>query len=151
MKQRGVRERKRERDGRDPSSLLLSPHTSQSPSALYASYASHLASWGYAVLQYDAASIINLTPDAAEVGFLAPVWAWAVGAAAAAGAPLAADSLLVAGHSWGGKLAALHFCASPDSPPRQPPQPPPRAPPPHPPPFLLKRPNEIILRVSWAR
>jgi len=118
------REREREREracegpgplpGRAPSPHPLSPSSPapQSPSLLYASYARHLASWGYAVLQYDLSTIVNLTPDAVELPFLPPVWAWAVGAAGEAGSALNTSGLLVAGHSRGGKLAALHLCAS---------------------------------------
>ena len=102
---------------------MLSTHThtkktrkkkSQTPSFVYRSYATHLASWGYAVLQYDLATGVNLTPDAIEVGFLPSLVAWAVAAAAGEGSSLdTADRLVVAGHSRGGKLAALQFCSPP--------------------------------------
>lgn len=57
---------------------------------------------------------MNLTPDALEVRFLAPLLEWAAEAAATRGAALdAAARLAVAGHSRGGKLAALQFCGTP--------------------------------------
>ena len=75
-------------------------------SSWYARYAAHAASWGYAVLQYDARPLA-LTPDALELGWLGDAVAWA-----AASAPVDASTLVLSGHSRGAKLAALHWAGA---------------------------------------
>ena len=80
---------------------------SQARASFYRPYATHLASWGFATLQYDARPL-SMPPDAVELGWLADAVAWAVGAAPESD-PLATEgALFAAGHSRGGKLAALH-------------------------------------------
>lgn len=80
----------------------------QLASSEYAAYAAHMASWGYAVLQYDVPTTFNVTPDSIEFTFLPLAVSWA-----ASVAPVFASAILVAGHSRGGRLAADLFCAPP--------------------------------------
>ena len=97
----------------------------QTRASAYTRIASHLASYGYATLQYDPTRLLTLTPDVWELGWLADALAWARGAAPPA--TLHPTTLAVAGHSRGGKLAALHYAGvvAPPPPEGAPPPPPP--------------------------
>jgi dienelactone hydrolase len=83
----------------------------QVPSVVYASYHRHFASWGYAVVTYGHATVIDLIPDSVEVNFSPPVLAWADAQAQKAGTALnLTGGIGVTGHSKGGQLAALQWC-----------------------------------------
>ena len=47
----------------------------QTRAGAYERLAAHLASWGYAAVQYDA-RVLSLTPDALELGWLGDAVAW---------------------------------------------------------------------------
>ena len=52
---------------------------------MYAAYHKHFASWGYAVVTYGHATVIDLIPDSVEVNYSPPVLAWAAEKAGEAG------------------------------------------------------------------
>ena len=82
----------------------------QLPSWGYTRYANHLASWGYATVQYDPDPYwLTITPRGIESElFVNPVIEWALGpGAAAANTQLDSRRMGVTGHSLGGKQAAL--------------------------------------------
>lgn len=91
----------------------------QTPSASYKAYANRLASYGYAVVQYDTA-LGTIITDNVELQFMQLVLdnlkAQAT-ASSSSSSPLAGrldfSVLAVAGHSRGGKLAALQLATSP--------------------------------------
>ena len=80
------------------------------PSWGYTRYANHLASWGYATVQYDPDPYwLTIMPRGVETElFVNPVIEWAVGAgAAAANTQLDVRRMGVTGHSLGGKVSVL--------------------------------------------
>ena len=91
----------------------------QSRASSYERYARHLASWGYAVVRYDA-RFLSITPDSKELGWLSDVVAWALRVAPAGTLSSSSisppspspDLLFTAGHSRGAKLAALQYAGS---------------------------------------
>lgn len=86
------------------------PAPCQSRADWYTAYANQLASWGYAVAQYDT-KFLTMPSVASELALLPRLLAWLSAASADAASPLHAQldlgQLLTAGHSRGGKLAAL--------------------------------------------
>ncbi|KAK9865848.1 hypothetical protein WJX84_006247 [Apatococcus fuscideae] len=88
----------------------------QMRASFYKSYALRLASWGFAVLQYDIPLLTTL-PDTPELEYLDQILDWAQQQSLAGGSDL--HGLLdlsrvgCVGHSRGGKLAALHFAGNP--------------------------------------
>jgi alpha-beta hydrolase superfamily lysophospholipase len=79
---------------------------------MYAAYHKHFASWGYAVVTYGHATVIDLIPDSVEVNYSPPVLAWAAEKAGEAGTALDVSAGIgVTGHSMGGKLAAMQWCS----------------------------------------
>jgi pimeloyl-ACP methyl ester carboxylesterase len=110
----------------------------QSRASMYRPLARRLASHGYAVLQYNA-PLLKIVPDAEELPFLGAACGWLrrrvdggggggggpqEEGAPPSGAPLVPPSTqldwgraAVAGHSRGGKLAALHYARGFEGPP----------------------------------
>lgn len=87
----------------------------QLPSWGYTRYANHLASWGYASVQYDPDPYwLTIMPRGVESElFVNPVIEWALGpGAVAAGTQLDARRMGVTGHSLGGKVSVLALGAS---------------------------------------
>eukprot|EP00882_Tetradesmus_deserticola_P000551 GHRQ01000604.1.p1 GENE.GHRQ01000604.1~~GHRQ01000604.1.p1 ORF type:complete len:408 (+),score=121.30 GHRQ01000604.1:413-1636(+) len=88
----------------------------QARASYYAPLARRLASWGYVVLQYNAPAL-TIIPDAAEMPYLGEAVRWLQAASSGEAAQPTLQGradlnrLVVAGHSRGGKLAALHFCS----------------------------------------
>ncbi|KAK9826744.1 hypothetical protein WJX81_004019 [Elliptochloris bilobata] len=84
----------------------------QARSHYYKAYAHFLASWGYVVVQYDA-PWLRIIEDSTELAFLDGLLKKLRADSQAAASPLYQRldlaRLGVAGHSRGGKLAALHF------------------------------------------
>eukprot|EP00878_Enallax_costatus_P011258 GHUV01011755.1.p1 GENE.GHUV01011755.1~~GHUV01011755.1.p1 ORF type:complete len:216 (+),score=32.20 GHUV01011755.1:47-694(+) len=85
----------------------------QARAGYYTPLARRLASWGIVVLQYNAPAL-TIIPDSAELPFLGPVVQWLKDAVAQDTQPALQgradlDQLIIAGHSRGGKLAALHY------------------------------------------
>ncbi|WIA16012.1 hypothetical protein OEZ85_012745 [Tetradesmus obliquus] len=86
----------------------------QARASYYAPLARRLASWGYVVLQYNAPAL-TIIPDAVEMPFLGEAVKWLKAASSGDAAQPALhgradfDRLVLAGHSRGGKLAALHY------------------------------------------
>lgn len=86
----------------------------QARASYYAPLARRLASWGYVVLQYNAPAL-TIIPDAAEMPFVGEALKWLKAASSGDAAQPALQGradlnrLVVAGHSRGGKLAALHY------------------------------------------
>lgn len=76
-----------------------------SVAAFYSYFARRLATWGYAVVQYDN---LMLTTDRQEITYLGYIKSALKGQPGLAGV-LDWNSQAVAGHSRGGKLAALHL------------------------------------------
>mmetsp|Transcript_17881 Transcript_17881/g.53831 ORF Transcript_17881/g.53831 Transcript_17881/m.53831 type:complete len:582 (-) Transcript_17881:1836-3581(-) len=89
----------------------------QCRSGWYSDWALRLASWGYAVVQYDD-PLLRIVPDAVELQFFPVLLEWLGRHSAASAGFLAGqldlDHLATAGHSRGGKLAALHFASRPE-------------------------------------
>ncbi|KAI8463622.1 MAG: Alpha/Beta hydrolase protein [Monoraphidium minutum] len=81
----------------------------------YSYLPNRLASYGYVVVQYNLNAI--LTTDAQEMKYLKPLQVWLQGESADASSPLSGaldfSQQATAGHSRGGKLAALHMAAEP--------------------------------------
>lgn len=81
----------------------------------YSYLADRVASYGYSVVQYDVQALI--TTDAQDLGFLGPIRKLLEGGSKEPGGPLAGaldfSQQATAGHSRGGKLAALHLAKSP--------------------------------------
>eukprot|EP00891_Asterochloris_glomerata_P007809 jgi/Astpho2/7809/fgenesh1_pg.00117_%23_25_t len=75
--------------------------------SFYKAYAQRLASWGYAVVQYDA-GIFPILTTAAELTFLPQITTWAQ-QQEQLGLRLDLGRTAVVGHSRGGQLAALHL------------------------------------------
>jgi len=82
----------------------------------YAPYADAATDAGFAFLEYDVQSgggFMEVLVDAIEVQFLSKILEWLKGVNKLPGTPaegkLDANRIAVAGHSRGGKLAALHF------------------------------------------
>lgn len=86
----------------------------QARASYYAPLARRLASWGVVVLQYNAPAL-TIIPDASELPFLGVAVEWLKKAVHSESAQPALqgradlDKLVLAGHSRGGKLAALHY------------------------------------------
>jgi len=93
--------------------LVLQAKQPQHTTLCTTSSQNSLASYGYAVVQYNLNALI--TVDVQEQKYLAPIKAALVAANAAAGGSLYGaldfEKQAVAGHSRGGKLAALHLAA----------------------------------------
>ncbi|KAI8473061.1 MAG: hypothetical protein J3K34DRAFT_457494 [Monoraphidium minutum] len=99
-----------------PYPVVLLLNGFQARESQYTPFAERLASWGFLVLQYTAPAL-SIVHDNIELGFAGPVLEWLRSAAATetnAALHGRADfrRLVVAGHSRGAKLAALHFAAA---------------------------------------
>ncbi|KAK9817015.1 hypothetical protein WJX72_008340 [[Myrmecia] bisecta] len=84
--------------------------------SFYKQYAEHLSSWGCSVLQYDH-KFWHTPADASEVQFLDQLIDWVAQQNDTPNTPLSGlvdiSKIAVAGHSRGGKLAALHLAGNP--------------------------------------
>eukprot|EP00775_Hariotina_reticulata_P005870 gene5870-6111_t len=78
----------------------------------YTSYAKHLTSWGFAVVLYGL-PLLHVVDDQVEVGFL-PYLLHHVEQQPEVWGLLDSSRIAAAGHSRGGKLAALHLAGSPE-------------------------------------
>eukprot|EP00878_Enallax_costatus_P014916 GHUV01015616.1.p1 GENE.GHUV01015616.1~~GHUV01015616.1.p1 ORF type:complete len:207 (+),score=36.50 GHUV01015616.1:294-914(+) len=79
----------------------------QLSSTYYTTYVSQLASWGFAVVQYDL-PLLTIVADAVELGYM-PYLLKHLSSQPDAQGLLDLSRLATAGHSRGGKLAALHL------------------------------------------
>jgi hypothetical protein len=108
--------------GEKPTTIPAVLHISgfQCTAAQYAPLAERLATHGYACVQYTlprVAGVTRLVPDEQELAAAGDVWRWAVDKAAAGvgggggggGVVLDEARVTVAGHSRGGKLAAILY------------------------------------------
>ena len=97
-----------------PYPVVLLLNGFQARAGQYAPLARRLASWGFLVAQYTLPPL-TIVRDSVELGFAGQVLAWLRRAAESEANPALhgrADlsRVLVAGHSRGAKLAALHYC-----------------------------------------
>ncbi|KAK9902260.1 hypothetical protein WJX75_009888 [Coccomyxa subellipsoidea] len=79
----------------------------------YAPYAAILASAGYSTVQYDINQVLAMVPDREELTFLGQIYEWLDKGRQQPDSVLAGaldlSNVALAGHSRGGKLAALQF------------------------------------------
>ncbi len=83
--------------------------------SFYQAYAQRLAAWGFAVLQYDA-PLLRIVEDVKELECLHCILVWLAAENERPGScvygKIDLASVGIAGHSRGGKLAALHFAGA---------------------------------------
>ncbi|PNH11638.1 Chlorophyllase-1, chloroplastic [Tetrabaena socialis] len=84
----------------------------------YGGIVRHAASWGYVVVQYTVPGLLPIVVDRLELGYLPPLMSWVAAQGARSGGPLFGlpdtTRTATAGHSRGGKLAALHYAGRAD-------------------------------------